>query len=109
MLMHRLAAAASVLALLIPLANAQQGGDPQSGFNIAKSVCATCHAVRKGDSLSPRPGASSFEEIANASGVTGISLAATLHSIHENMPNFVLPVKNRDDIIAYILTLKHER
>ena len=57
----------------------------------------------------PNPLAPSFEVIANTSGVTGISLNATLHSVHENMPNFVLSRTDRTIVIAYILSLKNER
>lgn len=88
---------------------AREPGNPESGFNYAKQACATCHAIRKGDRFSPHPKAPSFEAIANTPGVTGISLAAILHSVHENMPNFVLSPNERDNVIAYILSLKHER
>jgi mono/diheme cytochrome c family protein len=88
---------------------AQEPGDPAKGLDYAQHVCAQCHAIRKGDKFSPNRLAPGFEDIANTAGVTGISLAAILHSIHENMPNFILSVNERDNIIAYILTLKHER
>ena len=88
---------------------AQEAGDPSSGFSHAQRVCAGCHAIRKGDKHSPNPLAPSFDVIANTSGVTGISLEATLHSVHENMPNFVLSTTDRTNVIAYILSLKNER
>ena len=88
---------------------AQEAGDPSSGFSHAQRVCAGCHAIRKGDKHSPNPLAPSFEAIANTSDVTGISLNATLHSVHENMPNFVLSRTDRTNVIAYILSLKNER
>ncbi len=87
-------------------ARAQEAGDPSKGLAYASRVCAQCHAVREGDELSPNPEAPSFGDIANTPGVTGISLAATLHSVHENMPNFVLAPNERDNIVAYILSLK---
>lgn len=98
-----------VVAGVLSLARAQEAGDPAKGLNYALHACAQCHAIRKGDELSPNPLASSFETIANTAGVTGISLAATLHSSHENMPNFVLSMGERDNVIAYILSLRHER
>ena len=88
---------------------AQEAGDPSSGFSHAQRVCAGCHAIRKGDNHSPNPLAPSFEAVANTSGVTGISLEAALHSVHENMPNFVLSTTDRTNVIAYILSLKNER
>ncbi len=91
------------------VAGAEEPGDPSKGAVYAQKVCAQCHAVRKGDNFSPNPLAPTFDAIANTSGMTGISLAATLHSTHENMPNFVLSLNERDNIIAYILSLKQER
>ncbi len=90
-------------------AAAQVAGDPVKGLTHAQQVCARCHAIRQGDKHSPNPLAPSFDSIANASGVTGMALAAALHSTHENMPNFVLPVTERNNVIAYILSLKNER
>jgi mono/diheme cytochrome c family protein len=109
MLIRILALAACLAAANIYPALAQQPGDPDGGFNYAKQACAQCHAIRQGDNHSPNPNAPSFLAIANAPGVTGISLAATLHSMHENMPNFVLRANERDNIVAYILSLKRER
>ncbi len=64
---------------------------------------------KKGINSPPNHLAPSFQDIANTPGMTGISLAVILHSVHENMPNFVLTPNERDNIIAYILSLKHER
>jgi mono/diheme cytochrome c family protein len=91
------------------VAAAEEPGDPSKGAAYAQKVCAQCHAIRRGDNFSPNALAPSFERIANTSGMTGISLAATLHSSHENMPNFVLSLGERDNIIAYILSLKEQR
>ena len=88
---------------------AQEAGDPRMGLHYARQVCAYCHAVEKGDKFSPNHLAPSFQDIANTPGITGISLAVILQSVHENMPNFVLTPNERDNIIAYILSLKHER
>jgi len=103
-----LALAAYFAAASIYPASAQEAGNPDAGFDYAKQSCAHCHAIRRGDNRSPNPKAPSFETIANVSGMTGISLAATLHSVHETMPNFVLRAKERDNVIAYILSLKRE-
>ena len=100
--------ALSFLFLTLTAACAQERGNPSSGLIYAEQVCAQCHAIRKADEFSPHRLAPSFETIANTAGVTGISLATILHSVHENMPNFVLAATERDNIIAYILSLKHE-
>ena len=90
------------------VAGAQEPGSPAKGLNYAQQVCALCHAVRKADQTSPNPLAPNFEAIANTSGVSGVSLATILHSAHESMPNFVLSANEQDNIVAYILSLKHE-
>jgi mono/diheme cytochrome c family protein len=109
MLIRILALAACLVTAGIYPAFSQEPGNPDGGFAYAKQACALCHAIPRGDDHSPNPKAPSFEAIANTSGVTGISLAATLHSMHENMPNFVLRPNDRDNVIAYILSLKRER
>jgi cytochrome c2 len=109
MLMRRI-----MLALLFAIsggpspAGAQEPGNPDSGLGYVEKACTECHAVQKGNDFSPNPQAPSFEHIANSPGVTGISLAAILHTVHENMPNFVLSANERDNVIAYILSLKHK-
>ena len=108
-MLTRVLTLSTLLASTSGTAGAQEPGDPAKGLNYAQQVCAQCHYIRKGDQFSPNPLAPNFEAIANASGVTGISLAAILHSTHENMPNFVLSANERDNIVAYILSLKHER
>jgi mono/diheme cytochrome c family protein len=102
----RILAAFAMSAVVSHTALAQEPGDAGKGLAYVTQVCAQCHAVRPGDKFSPNPKAPSFEDIAKTSGVTGISLAASLHSIHENMPAFVLSMNERDNIIAYILSLK---
>jgi mono/diheme cytochrome c family protein len=105
----RMLALAAILGATASQAHAQEAGDPAKGLDYAKHVCAECHAVLKKDKFSPNPKAPGFQEIADTPGTTGISLAATLHSVHENMPNFTLAADERDNVIAYILSLKQER
>jgi mono/diheme cytochrome c family protein len=109
MLTRILALAACLATVSTYPAFAQEAGNAESGFNYAKQACALCHAIRQGDNHSANPKAPSFQAIANTSGVTGISLAAALHSVHENMPNFVLGPNERDNVVAYILSLERER
>ncbi|MGO9483269.1 MAG: c-type cytochrome [Rhodomicrobium sp.] len=108
-MLMRILALSTLLASTLCTAGAQEPGDLAKGLSYAQQVCAVCHAIRQGDEHSPTPLAPSFGAIANSSGVTGISLGAILHSVHENMPNFVLAANERDNIIAYILSLKRER
>ena len=44
--------------------------------------------------------------MATTPGMTHRALAVWLQSSHENMPNLMVPQDDRDDVIAYILSLK---
>lgn len=94
-------------ALLVPLeANAEDVGDVRAGFTFAKQNCAECHAVKEGEGKSPNPKAPPFTIVAGMPSMTGRALAVWLQSSHPTMPNFILPEKDRDNVIAYILSLK---
>jgi mono/diheme cytochrome c family protein len=85
---------------------AQDFGDVARGREVARSVCAECHAVEKGQAQSPNLEAPPFEAIANVAGMTAIALSAALHTSHRTMPNIVLPEDDARDLIAYILSLR---
>lgn len=89
-------------------AGGREAGDPGKGLVYASRICAQCHAVRRGDNFSKNPLAPSFEHIWISPDTTGISLAAALHAVHKDMPNYVLKARERDSIFAYILSLKKE-
>lgn len=84
---------------------AQDRGDASAGLEYAKSVCAECHGVEAGDKDSPDGKAPTFEAIANTSAMTGRALAVWLESPHPSMPQIIVPPEERDDLIAYILSL----
>jgi mono/diheme cytochrome c family protein len=88
--------------------SAQEISTPGQGLALAKQVCARCHAVEKGASASPAAGAPSFEDIANTPGMTATALSAALHTSHSTMPNLVLTGDEAGNVIAYILSLKHD-
>lgn len=87
-------------------ASAQELGDREKGRKLAESVCAECHAIDRLDVASPNPSAPAFQELARTPGMTGIALTAALLTAHREMPHLVLPVDQREDIIAYILSLR---
>jgi len=84
------------------------GGDPQRGFQAALKICEDCHIVADGRRRPkpPAPGAPSFFELAKQPRVTAFYLRAFFRTPHRNMPDLMLPNVERDDIIAYILSLK---
>ena len=76
------------------------------GLRYAEQVCAACHAVSAGQGQSPNPNAPSFEVIANLPGMTGTALNAWLHSPHPSMPNLVVSPADRDNVAAYLKSLR---
>ncbi len=84
----------------------QDLGDARAGQKFAQLICAECHAVNPNQTVSPRPRTATFEAIANTPGVTAIALTAWLQTSHQDMPNIMIPLLDRDDLIAYILSLK---
>jgi mono/diheme cytochrome c family protein len=98
---------ATFLALLFPLSvNAEEPGDPREGLTFARAHCAECHAIRDADDTSPNFDAPPFVNVAKTPGMTGRALAVWLQTSHPTMPNFVLGQKDRDNVIAYIMSLQ---
>ena len=87
---------------------AQESGDIHQGRQLALNVCASCHAVRAGQTRPPLTTAPSFQEIADTPGMTAIALSIWLKAqSHPTMPNFVLSSQQVRDVSAYILSLRH--
>ncbi|MGO9943316.1 MAG: c-type cytochrome [Rhodoblastus sp.] len=86
-------------------ANAQALGEPKEGLAVAQQVCAECHATVAGQDRSPNAKAPTFVNLASTPGMTRTALLVALTTPHAGMPMFRLTSKQRDDIIAYILSL----
>ena len=80
--------------------------DAARGLSYSKKFCAVCHAVEAKDLASPNPDALTFKEYANRPGTTGTALHVWLQEPHPSMPELVVPIDDRNDLIAYILSLK---
>ncbi len=98
-------AVAAVLALPVA-AEAQEVGNVEAGHAYAKKVCAECHAVERGEKESPYLDLPTFQAVADSPGITDRALAVWLQNPHPNMPDFILPQADMDNVIAYILSLK---
>ena len=86
---------------------AQHIGDIRQGRSFALSACASCHAVRAGQTQSPLAAAPSFEEIANTPGMTAAALNVWLTAqAHPSMPLLILSSQEVKDVAAYILSLR---
>ena len=108
--MERLACLMTVLALSIAASHvhAQGIGKPQEGLALAKQVCSECHSVLRGQVRSPNSMSPTFVELATAPGMTTTALLVALTTPHAGMPMFILTTEQRENIIAYILSLKAE-
>ena len=86
---------------------AQHISDIRQGRQLALDVCASCHAVRAGQTQSPLATAPSFEEIANTPGMTAAALNFWLTAhVHPTMPLLILSSQQVRDVSAYILSLR---
>jgi len=97
------------IAATAQIAHAQQLGDVKAGLEYADAVCAECHAVKKGERVSPHERAPAFELVANARGMSEMALRVWFQSPHPSMPNLMLKEKTADDLITYIMSLKQDR
>ncbi len=68
--------------------------------------CAVCHDISRGGGISPNLLAPPFADVARHPATTALSLRVFLQSMHQNMPDFLLSARERDEIITYILNLK---
>jgi mono/diheme cytochrome c family protein len=94
------------MATVIALAHTQPLGDPQKGSALAQRFCAECHAVGKRNASSPNSDAPSFSAVASTPGMTAMALNAFFQTPHKAMPNLILEPNQKNDIIAYIMSLK---
>jgi mono/diheme cytochrome c family protein len=86
-------------------ARAQTVGDPQDGLALAQQICSPCHATVPQQDRSPNPKAPRLAELSATPGMTSTALLVALTTPHSGMPMFTLTPGQRDDIIAYILSL----
>jgi mono/diheme cytochrome c family protein len=106
--MERMIYLATILALWFAVSpvQAQTLGDPQEGLTSAQQVCSECHVIRGGRDRSPNSRAPTFLELATAPGMTSAALTVALTTPHAGMPMFKLTADQREDVIAYILSLR---
>ena len=86
-------------------------GDAAKGRDFALENCARCHIVAKQQQppTPPVPTAPSFLKLATDPEVTPFYLRAFFRTPHRNMPDIILKTDERDDVIAYILSLRPKK
>ena len=83
-------------------------GDVVAGRLLVIKECSECHSVSAEQRTMRLDAAPGFDEIANKAQTTAISLRAFLQQPHPTMPNLMLTEPERDNAIAYILSLKQQ-
>jgi mono/diheme cytochrome c family protein len=99
-------ASAAMLCASVSVADAQTVGDAGEGLALAQQACAACHATVPEQARSPNARAPRFADLAAAPGMTNAALMVALTTPHAGMPMFTLTRDQRDDVIAYILSLR---
>lgn len=93
------------LSVVVTHVRAQSEDDPKVGLALAQQVCSECHATERGQVNSPNPKAPTFVQLAASPGMTSAALFVALTTPHAGMPMFRFSTKEREGIIAYILSL----
>ena len=104
--MKRILAIAAFSSAIPLFAIAQDAGNPNDGLVFARNHCAECHAIRGSEENSPNTNAPPFASVAKTPGMNGRALAAWLQTSHPTMPDFLIAQEDRDNVIAYILSLQ---
>ncbi len=106
-MMSRLSGLALIFtAVLAGAPSLAQSADVDRGRQQASHLCSDCHAVGPlADPGAARVGPP-FSEVAKTKGMTAMALSVWLQTSHPTMPNIMLTPETREDIIAYILSLR---
>lgn len=95
-----------LLALALPAVAQTDAGDVQEGRRVAETWCANCHRVAPGGPGPVTDVAPSFKSVAEMPSTTAMALGVFLQTPHANMPDYQLSRDQKDDVIAYILSLR---
>ena len=101
MLVRSLACSAPLLLANVAVAFGQQVGDPVTGKQLADTTCIECHGAQDTSRKAP-----TFSAIAAMPSTTALSLDVFLRTSHPTMPNLILSGTDRDNLIAYIMSLR---
>jgi len=104
--MERMICLATFLALSVAASPVRAQGNSKEPPALAQQVCSECHAILRGQVRSPNSKSPTFVELATAPGMTATALLVALTTPHAGMPMFILTTEQRENVIAYILSLK---
>jgi mono/diheme cytochrome c family protein len=99
----------ATLALAPSCGWAQAEGDARQGEIFAQAACSQCHAVGARQLRSPNRYAPSFRVIARLPGMTATALHVWFETPHPSMPDLMLRSADRENVFAYIVSLKDRK
>ena len=76
------------------------------GKAYAREACASCHEVEPGIPTPPFAKAPSFSSVAATPGMTSMALNVWFSTSHPNMPNLIIPQKQKEELMAYFAALR---
>jgi cytochrome c len=77
-----------------------------AGHLLAEAWCKECHAI-EATPAGKAGAAPDFADIASRPSTTALSLKVFLRTNHPSMPNIIISPDQTDDLVNYILSLKH--
>lgn len=101
-----LGAALALLSVCASPDASAQTGDAARGKAYARQACASCHAVEPGIPTPPFAKAPSFSSVAATPGMTSMALNVWFSTSHPNMPNLIIPQKQKEELMAYFAALR---
>lgn len=99
----------AVLGLSAGAHAADNVGDPIAGKKIANDLCAQCHDVTGNEKPRSPPGnAPPFISLAQSQDQTPQKLRRKLMLPHGRMVNLIMPGRDTENVISYILSLRKQ-
>jgi mono/diheme cytochrome c family protein len=98
--------AASLAIISAQVRAADPPSDLERGRTLARTWCSQCHTVEPGDRQQRADGLASFSALANDPRNTPDRLRAFLTRPHGRMPDLNLSRQDRDDLVAYLVSMK---
>lgn len=96
----------TVLAALIACASSALAGDIFAGRTYARQACTECHSVEPNKEVEPLIDVPSFYVIAQMPGMSELAISVWLRTPHNEMPDLVIGREDRENLAAYIMSLR---
>ena len=107
--MRRFLIVLTVLGLSAGAQAADHVGDPVAGKRTASDMCSQCHDTTGNEKPNSPPGnAPPFISLAQSQEQTPQKLRRTLMLPHGRMVNLIMPGRDTENVISYILSLRKQ-